>query len=228
MSQRVLIVEDDPAILHLLTATLDYGGYASDSAGTAVEALSRIGSDAPAVVLVDLGLPDLSGSRLIETIRESSDVPIIVVSGRVDEETKIRALDAGADDFVPKPFLPGELLARIRAALRRVKSTSRNGAAPASAPGPFTRSRQLIPGSHEEKLYAFLKEHAGSTVSVSDIVAAVWERGMERDEQHVRVLVTTLRRKLKARGEPFEIVNERGRGYRLAVSEDVLEGSDSR
>src|SRR5687767_1228904 len=167
MSQRVLIVEDDPAILHLLTATLDYGGYASDSATTAVEALSRIGTDAPAAVLLDLGLPDLPGSRLIETIRETSDVPIIVVSGRADEETKIRALDAGADDFVPKPFLPGELLARIRAALRRSPSVSRNGVT--TDAGPFTRSRQLFPGSHEEKLYAFLKERAGSTVSVEEI-----------------------------------------------------------
>jgi two-component system KDP operon response regulator KdpE len=228
MPQHVLIVEDDPAVLHLLTATLDYGGYASESAETAVEALSRIGSDAPAAVLLDLGLPDLPGSRLIETIRESSDVPIIVVSGRVDEQTRIRALDAGADDFVPKPFLPGELLARIRAALRRVKPGGRNGSAAGGDPGPFTRSRQLLPGSHEEKLYAFLKEHAGSTVSVGEIVEAVWGPDMPRDEQHVRVLVTTLRRKLKARGEPFEIVNERGRGYRLAVSEDILEGSDSR
>lgn len=222
MQSRILVVEDDPAVLHLLTATLDYGGYASDSAGTAVEALSRIGADGHDAVLLDLGLPDLAGSRLIETIREDSDIPIIVVSGRDDEATRISALDAGADDFVPKPFLPGELLARIRAALRRAATPTRGGAAVAGKPpSPFNRSREIVPGSHEDKLYAFLKAHAGATVSVAEIVAAVWGPDKPRDEQHVRVLVTGLRRKLKARGEPFEIVNERGRGYRLAVADAV-------
>lgn len=220
MQSRILVVEDDPAVLHLLTATLDYGGYASDSAGTAVEALSRIGAEGHDAVLLDLGLPDLAGSRLIETIREDSDVPIIVVSGRDDEASRISALDAGADDFIPKPFLPGELLARIRAALRRAASPMR----PQPAFGdrltsPFNRSREIVPGSYEDKLYSVLKTNAGMTVSVGDIVAAVWGPDKPRDEQHVRVLVTGLRRKLKARGEPFEIVNERGRGYRLAVAE---------
>lgn len=221
MQSRILVIEDDPAVLHLLTATLDYGGYESDTAGTAVEALSRIGSDGHDAVLLDLGLPDLAGSRLIETIREDSDVPIIVVSGRDDEQTRIGALDAGADDFVPKPFLPGELLARIRAALRRSPAASRIRTVGDKPPSPFNRSREIVPGSHEDKLYSFLKAHAGTTLSVSEIVAAVWGPDKLRDEQHVRVLVTGLRRKLKARGEPFEIVNERGRGYRLAVAENV-------
>src|SRR4051812_9708680 len=109
MNASVLLIEDDPAVLHMLQATVEYGGFTSGQASSASEALDRLAAHPFDSVLLDLGLPDVEGRHLIEEIRRHSDIPILVVSGRVDEQTRIEALDAGADDFVPKPFLPGEL-----------------------------------------------------------------------------------------------------------------------
>ena len=118
-SPLLLLVEDDPAILHVLAATLRYGGYESHAVSTGVEALSKVGARHYDAILLDLSLPDLSGTNLVRMMRSLTAAPILVVSGDALEEQKITALDAGADDFIQKPFLPGELLARLRAALRR-------------------------------------------------------------------------------------------------------------
>lgn len=118
-SPLLLLVEGDPALAHVLGATLRYGGYDSHSAPNGLEALSRVRSERYQAILVDPNLPDLSGMSLIRMLRGLTGVPILVVSGDTDEANKIAALDAGADDFIEKPFLPGELLARLRAVLRR-------------------------------------------------------------------------------------------------------------
>jgi two-component system KDP operon response regulator KdpE len=119
MTVKLLIVEDDPAVLVTLEATVQFGGFESGTAATGQEALQAMAGDGYGAVLLDLGLPDTDGNELLPVLRQMTAVPIIVVSGWGTEQDKIGALDLGADDFIQKPFLPGELLARIRAALRR-------------------------------------------------------------------------------------------------------------
>jgi len=219
MNASVLLIEDDPAVLHMLQATVEYGGFTSEQAGSASEALDRLASHPFDSVLLDLGLPDVEGRHLIQEIRRRSDIPILVVSGRDDERTRIEALDAGADDFVPKPFLPGELLARIRAAIRRhdpaAPDTARDAEPePTETPG-FTTYRTVRPGSMEEKLLTFLRIREGDLVTSDEIIDSVWGKDKSRTERNVRVLIAMLRRKLRAQLLPFEIINEHGRGYRL-------------
>src|SRR5262245_52163442 len=202
----VLLIEDDPAVLHMLQATVEYGGFTAEQASSASEALDRLASHAFDSVLLDLGLPDVEGRQLIQEIRRRSDIPILVVSGRDDERTRIEALDAGADDFVPKPFLPGELLARMRAAMRRhdpgavEAARSEEPDAPGSS---FATYRTIRPGSMEEKLLTFLRIREGELVTSDDIISSVWGRDKTRTERNVRVLVAMLRRKLKAQMLPF-------------------------
>jgi two-component system KDP operon response regulator KdpE len=214
----VLLIEDDPAVLHMLQATVQYGGFTSEQASSASEALERLASQSFDSVLLDLGLPDVEGRHLIAEIRRRSDIPILVVSGRDDERTRIEALDAGADDFVAKPFLPGELLARIRAAIRRHDPTAAEttrSEEPEPASNSFSTYRTIRPGSMEEKLLTFLRIHEGELVTSDDIINGVWGRSKSRTERNVRVLVAMVRRKLNAQMLPFEIINEHGRGYRL-------------
>jgi len=221
---HVLLVEDDPAVLHLLQATADYGGFTSSQAVSAAETLRRVRSEPFDAILLDLGLPDLAGSHLIEEIRALSDIPVIVVSGRSDEPTRIAALDAGADDFVSKPFMPGELLARVRAAMRRYTTVPGEqpdapGELAEERPSSFTTHRTIKRGSMEDRLIGFLRAREGELVTSDDIIASVWGPDKQRTEKNVRVLVAMVRRKLKAQGQPFEIINEHGRGYRIVRSE---------
>jgi two-component system KDP operon response regulator KdpE len=118
-SALLLLVEDDPAVVHVLGAMLRYGGYRSESSSTGLDALTRIAAGDYDAILLDLRLPDLSGPNLVRMVRQRTAAPILIVSGDAGSEGKVAAFDAGADDFIEKPFLPGELLARIRAALRR-------------------------------------------------------------------------------------------------------------
>jgi two-component system KDP operon response regulator KdpE len=219
MNASVLLIEDDPAVLHMLQATVEFGGFSAEQASSASEALTRLESQPFDSVLLDLGLPDVEGRHLIQEIRRRSDIPILVVSGRADERTRIEALDAGADDFVPKPFLPGELLARIRAAMRRHDpSAAPEPPAPDEepvVPSSFSTNRTIRDGSMAEKLLTFIRISEGELVTSDDIINGVWGRDKTRTERNVRVLVAMLRRKLKAQMLPFEIINEHGRGYRL-------------
>jgi DNA-binding response OmpR family regulator len=223
---HLLLVEDDPATLHVLEATLEYGGFASDVATTALDALQRLSDRSYDAVLLDLGLPDLDGSHLIKTLRTNSDVPIMVVSGRGTEHDKIASLDLGADDFIAKPFLPGELLARIRAVLRRrgpslamaandIDDDDEAGPAP-EVPGEEVRFARL-----EGKLFNLLESRGDDVVSYDEIIAAIWGRDKPRGQSHVRVLVGQLRRKLELQNSPYKIRSERGAGYRLWKSPDA-------
>lgn len=223
LKPRVLLIEDEPAVLNVLKATIDYGGFESTEASTAFEALGLLRDQKFDSVLLDLGLPDAEGGHLIHEIRRSSDVPILVVSGDHSEKSKIAALDAGADDFVQKPFLPGELLARIRAALRRGQSerAANTPAHPAevrtggigSSPRPTLKD-----GSKEKKLLDYFNKNRDLVATNDDIIEAVWSGDENRSEKNVRVLVTMLRRKLRAQHSPLDIINEHGRGYRLIDS----------
>ena len=220
MKSRVLLIEDDPAVRNILKATIDYGGFDSSEASSAFEALGRLRDQQFDSVLLDLGLPDAEGRRLINEIRKTSDVPILVVSGDGSERSKISALDAGADDFLEKPFLPGELLARIRAAIRRgplgrTKTQPESGSPDSGNNRGFTTRRSVKPGSKEQGLLDYLLQSKGALVTNEDIIRAVWGSDDRRSEKNVRVLVAMLRRKLNAQLSTLEIVNEHGRGYRL-------------
>jgi two-component system KDP operon response regulator KdpE len=166
---RVLVVDDEPAIIRFLKPALEANDYDLTSTGTAADAMKRIASSPPDIVVLDLGLPDGDGKDVIRQVRQWSDVPIIVLSARDRETEKIEALDLGADDFVNKPFGVGELLARMRAALRH--RMQRNAETPVAVVGPLeidnVRHRVLRSGQEvkltpkEFDLLSFLSRHAG-------------------------------------------------------------------
>ena len=214
---HILLVEDDPANLYMLQAAIQFEGFTTTQAVSGAEALQKIERDSIDAVLLDLGLPDLAGSHLIERIRAITDVPIIVVSGRSDEPFKIAALDAGADHFVQKPVMHGELLARVRAVLRRYDRTRnrppQNGTQ--HPPHPAQPQRTIALGPMREKLLDVLRAHDGEIVSAGEIISEVWGSESKGKERNLRVLVATTRTQLLAEGEPFAIVNVHGRGYRM-------------
>ena len=223
---HLLLVEDDPATLHVLEATLEYGGFGSDVATTALDALQRLSDRSYDAVLLDLGLPDLDGSHLIKTLRTNSDVPIMVVSGRGTEQDKIATLDLGADDFIAKPFLPGELLARIRAVLRRrgpSMSVAANDIQDDDNDGSQTTDAQedVRFARLEGRLFNLLEARGDNVVTYDEIIEAIWGPDKPRGQSHVRVLVGQLRRKLELMNSPYKIRSERGAGYRLWKGPDA-------
>jgi two-component system KDP operon response regulator KdpE len=224
---HVLIVEDDPTAAFVLTAALRFGGFGCDVAPTAGDALALIRGRKYDTVLLDLGLPDLDGYQLMKALRFHIDVPIIVVSGHDTEEEKVAALDAGADDFVAKPYAPSELLARIRAVLRRHAAQEHrhqeftHQAAEAEKPEPvqpaLATTDFLRPD--EQLLLDVLLAASGKVVSVHDLILKLWQPGQAGGVDKLRTLVHGLRRKLKAHRVPVAISNQRGTGYRALQDE---------
>jgi two-component system, OmpR family, KDP operon response regulator KdpE len=221
---RVLVVDDEPAIHRFLSPALAANGYEVLRAETGSAALRQIASDAPDIVILDLGLPDMDGKEVIARVREWSDVPIIVLSARDREAEKIDSLDRGADDFVNKPFGVGELMARLRAALRH--RMQRRGETPVVRIGSLEvdvpRRRATWQGDEvslspkEFDLLAFLVRHAGKVVTHRQILTAVWGPAHEHDTQYLRVYVSQLRQKLEPNpSDPRFILTEPGIGYRL-------------
>jgi two-component system, OmpR family, KDP operon response regulator KdpE len=221
---RILVVDDEPSLVAVLQPVLEAADYdvavATDGAG-ALAALDRGDTD---VVLLDLGLPDLDGKEVIGRVRPQSDVPIIVVSARHQEAEKIAALDEGADDYVNKPFEIGELMARVRAALRRRTTVRRRPAHFAAGPLSidFAARRVTISGEtvklspKEYALLTTLAESAGQVVTHKRLLAAGWGDGAA-DTQYLRVYMGLLRQKLEEDpAEPRLILTEAGVGYRLA------------
>jgi two-component system KDP operon response regulator KdpE len=215
--RHVLLVEHDPTILHLLQAAIALDGFTSSQALSAAEALDKIAADRIDAVLL---FPDFAGPQLIKLIRAASDVPIIVVSGQSDEPTRIAALDAGADDFVENPYMPAELLARLRAVLRRYHPDHRvaDAEAPADA-GEEARRQSPKRRPMGMKLIDLLRARPNQLVPSQEIISVVWGNGSGRSGRNLRVLVTSVRHQLVAEGAPYEIVNEHGRGYRLMPAE---------
>jgi two-component system, OmpR family, KDP operon response regulator KdpE len=221
---RVLVVDDEPAIHRFLAPALRANDYEVLKAEKGNDALRHIASDAPDIVILDLGLPDMDGKEVIARVREWSDVPIIVLSARDREAEKIAALDRGADDFVNKPFGVGELMARLRAALRH--RMQRNGETPVVSIGDLEidvpRRRVTWQGTEvslspkEFDLLAFLARHAGKVVTHRQILTAVWGPAHEHDTQYLRVYVGQLRQKIEpSPSDPRIILTEPGIGYRL-------------
>lgn len=224
---RVLVVDDEAAILRFLKPALEANDYEMTSAGTVAEALKRIAAESPDVVLLDLGLPDGDGKDVIKRAREWSDVPIIVLSARERETEKIEALDLGADDYVNKPFNVGELMARMRTALRH--RMQRKAEIPLLKVGGIevdsVRHRATRAGTEikltpkEFELLSFLARHAGRVVTHKQILAAVWGPAHTEDTQYLRVYVGQLRQKVEEHpDDPRFILTEPGIGYRIAES----------
>jgi two-component system, OmpR family, KDP operon response regulator KdpE len=222
---RVLVVDDEPAILRFLRPALVASNYEVEASTTAAEATKRIATDVPDIVVLDLGLPDGDGRDVIRHVRAWSDVPIIVLSARDRETDKIEALDLGADDFVNKPFGVGELMARMRTALRH--RIQRRAETPVLKVGDIeidsVRHRVTREGAEvklspkEFDLLSFLARHAGMVVTHKQILTAVWGPAHTEDTQYLRVYIGHLRQKIESNpDDPQIVVTEPGIGYRIA------------
>ena len=239
MTARILIVEDDPSLLAVLQAAVAFGGFKADSVESGAKALETFRTRDFDAVLMDLGLPDMEGGELLRAFRDFTQVPIIVVSGRGTERDKIEALDLGADDFVAKPFLPGELLARIRAALRRHQTQAESADAPRAATrelrdpveiGPLTldplhrsvemKGRRAQLSDAEFKVLLTLATSEAGIVDKSSLLKTLYDAEVLEDTRIVEVYISNIRRKLRDLHDMELILNFRGRGWKLIAPED--------
>ncbi len=221
---RILVVDDEPQILRFLRPALIAAGYDVLTAESGAAALKLATEKAPDALLLDLGLPDLDGKEVIRRLRAFTNVPIIVISARDREAEKINALDLGANDYIDKPFGIGELLARLRAALRQVSRASGErtrfetaGLVVDLAAHTVTRDGQVIRLTPKEfDLLAVLVRHTGRVLTHSQILTAVWGSAHSHDVQYLRVFIGQLRAKIDP-GDSAEslISTEPGIGYRL-------------
>lgn len=208
-TERILIVEDDPLVGEMMRATLEFCGYGCEIATTAASALDRLRSGSPDAITVDLGLPDGDGLELISVLHGSTDTPVIVVSGRCEEADKVAALDSGADDYIEKPFLPGELVARIRAKLRLRRHDQLEEP---DSPYEVDPETEGALSRLERALLALLIKHQGATVSEDEIIVSLWGSEGLAASADLRSLVLKLRRKLQIQRQPLFVLNERGAG----------------
>ncbi len=224
MSGSVLVVDDDPTILRTLRINLRARNYEVEAVTNATDALSAFEDAPPDLVVLDLGLPDLDGLEVLRRIRRTSRAPVIVLSARQESDDKVEALDEGADDYVTKPFGMDELMARIRAAIRR-------GSEPLPATPPFTCAHfsldfealqceangsavHLTPT--EWRLLAELARHEGRVVPHQNLLRAAWGPSYGRESNYLRVYSSQLRRKLEPDpSQPRHLITEPGIGYRL-------------
>jgi len=223
---RVLVVDDDVALARALGINLRARGYDVVTAATGRQALDVLARAHPDVVVLDLGLPDLDGIDVLHGIRGWNPVPVVVLSARTTSDEKVDALDAGADDYVTKPFEMNELLARLRAAVRR-SATSGSSDAPSVvetatftldlAAGVVTRDGQQVRLTPTEyHLLEVLARHVGRLVPQQQLLREVWGPGYEKETHYLRVYVGQLRRKLEPDPTaPRHLITEPGIGYRL-------------
>lgn len=220
---RILVIDDEAAIRRFLRVSLDAQGYQVYEAETGKEGLQAVPACRPDVVILDLGLPDMEGHDVIRHLREWSPVPIIVLSVRDRETEKIAALDAGADDYVTKPFAVGELTARLRAALRR---TANAGTAAVYEVGELRidlgRRQVVLAGQEvtltptEYELLRALAQHGGRVLTHRQLLRQVWGASYEPETHLLRVNISNLRRKLEPDpSRPRYLLTEPGVGYRL-------------
>jgi two-component system KDP operon response regulator KdpE len=221
---RILVVDDDLHIRRLLQSTLERGGYEVVEATTAGEALTQTNHTQPDAILLDLGLPDRDGLEIIQLLRKTTAVPILIVSARDATDQKVAALDLGADDYVTKPFDSEEVLARLRAAVRH--KVVAQGGSPIVRAGDLAidlTNRAITRGDEEvhltRKEFAVLQQlaqHPGRVVTHQKILEAAWPFEADRRVDYLRIVVRNIRQKLEADpARPRLIVNEMGIGYRL-------------
>jgi two-component system KDP operon response regulator KdpE len=224
----ILVIEDEPPLQKFLRVTLGGQGYRVIEVNTGEAGVRHAAYDRPDLIILDLGLPDLDGIEVCKRIREWSVVPIIVVSARGKEQDKVVALDAGADDYLTKPFGVNELNARVRVALRRVAGNAQTGE-PVFAIGALRvdllrrevsvdgKSVHLTP--NEFKLLSVLVRHAGMVLTHRQLLKEVWGPGSGQENHYVRVYVNQLRQKIETDPtRPKYLLTETGVGYRLVAS----------
>lgn len=229
IKDRVLVVEDDKRISNFIKTVLEANNYDVIVAQTGAEAYSMVTSQCPDVVILDLGLPDMDGMKILQGVREWSAMPVIVVSARTHERDKVEALDLGADDYITKPFGTSELLARIRTAIRHTRSGIPNQ--PGGQTGVFKsgrltidydKHRVFIDGvdagltQNEYKIVSLLGKYAGKVMTYDYIIKEIWGPNMKNDNRILRVNMANIRRKIeKNPAEPQYIFTEVGVGYRI-------------
>lgn len=225
---RVLVVDDEPQILRFLRPALQAAGYDVIEAENGSDALRKVATGAPDVIVLDLGLPDMDGKDVVSRLRAWSQVPVIILSARDRESEKIAALDLGADDYIEKPFGIGELTARIRTALRHSQKSDA-GRERLEVDGltiDFIHRRverdgvaiKLTPKEYD--LLSLLARHAGRVVTHKTLLTSVWGQAHSEDQQYLRVFISQLRTKIE--GDPVMprlISTEPGVGYRFLDSD---------
>lgn len=224
--ELILLIEDEPQMRRFLRITLLSNGYRLIETETGAEGLLQAASRNPDVVLLDLGLPDMDGLVVTTRLREWTQTPVIVISAREQEQDKVKALDAGADDYLTKPFDAGELLARIRVALRHALRQRSGRQEPVfslynmrvdlAQRQVFLDDREVHLTPIEYKLLTTLIRHAGKVITHRQLLTEVWGPAHVNEVQYLRVYMTQLRHKLEADpARPRFLMNEPGIGYRL-------------
>jgi len=223
----VLMIEDEPQIRRFLRTTLDAEGFAVEEAESGAKGLTMAANRRPEAIILDLGLPDIDGVEVIRRLREWTGVPVIILSARAQEADKVAALDGGADDYVAKPFGVGELLARLRVALRHATAGA-GGNASSFESGDlridFPARRVCIAGKEihltptEYRLLTLLARHAGKVLTQRFLLKEVWGPGYVERPHYLRIYMANLRQKLEADpARPRRLLTDIGVGYRLAV-----------
>ncbi|MBO5198119.1 MAG: response regulator [Lachnospiraceae bacterium] len=227
----ILIIEDEETILNFMSAVLDSNDYRVLKAREGREALSIAASRCPDIILLDLGLPDIDGMEVLHSLREWSQIPIIVISARTLETEKVAALDAGADDYITKPFGTSELLARIRTAIRHSRKTSGTDAGTACCKIKdlvldFDRHTVTLAGKDihltqiEFRILELLAQNAGRVLTYDTIITKIWGPYADSNNRILRVNMANIRRKLEQNpADPEYIFTEIGIGYRMAEDE---------
>lgn len=230
----VLVIEDEKSICDFIAKTLNASDYKAVTAGSGKEGLAILTSALPDLVLLDLGLPDMDGIDIIKQTREWSSLPIIVISARVQEREKVAALDAGANDYITKPFGTDELLARIRTAIRhsnKIVDDKVNSTRPYSARGLVVDfGKRLVTVERKEihltrveyKIVSMLAQNSGKVITYSSLIEQVWGPYADDNNRILRVNMANIRRKIeKNPGEPEYIFTELGIGYRMIEDENL-------
>ena len=225
---KILLVEDEVNIRSVMTSMLESEDYQVIQAGTCTIAKTLFSSHQPDVVILDLGLPDMDGMHFLHHVRQDSLTPIIVLSARTDDYDKVHALDAGANDYVTKPFSSAELLARIRMTLRNYRHSGDAGRLPGGkfqvrdlvidydARQVFIRGTEIKLSQTEYNIVALLSEHCGKMMTYSAIIKGVWGHPTEGSVKNLQVNMANIRKKFGVKpGEARYITNELGVGYRL-------------
>ena len=224
---KVLLVEDEPNICNLVGTMLDSAGYQVISAHTCAMARTMFFSHVPDLVILDLGLPDEDGMSFLVSVREQTVTPVIVLSARSDEQDKVEALDAGANDYVTKPFGSAELLARVRSALRNSRRMDEETARDRKfqlkellidydSRQVFIRGQEIRLTQTEYNIVSLLSEHCGKMMTYTAIIKAIWGYPDEGSVKKLQVNMANIRKKFGAKpGEDNYIINEIGVGYRM-------------
>lgn len=232
MSQTVLVVDDEPKLVDLVRTIMEKEGYNVVEAANGYQAVQRVREDLPDVILLDVMMPEMDGFEALKEIRNSSNVPVIMLTVQATENDKVRGLELGADDYVAKPFDHRELASRVKAVLRRAALPSTVSKSQGlvkvddNLQADFDKREVIVAGKHQKlrpteyKLLYHLISNAGKLMSHKQLLTKVWGREYQDDEQLLRLYITYLRQKIEANpAQPKYILNERGLGYRFVEFE---------